>query len=399
MTQRATEYKYIYSTVYDELCGRIDRAEYSTELELKVGMFEERGLMRQRAHRMRERGDSGWNLNLVYPRSYRELLICLNNEKQRTKRPLKRPEASRTRDSPRAKESTVGYDGSASMGGYQRRLNGEDARHRYGHDVDGRLSYARLTGNTNCGRSCADSNQETRGIKDSGDGRLNSDGVVSCNGDRLANCPHSPNGVTAAGQVDMFVQRPQDDNASINKYRSGGRARYGFYVFWIFLGNKNMLRPETLALGRNIAWRKELDGLENARNRRREVLAGGILISSGELANSFIQTFISWRICYGQVAVPQIVLLCLPPSSSFPPTEERPKENIIPNDVAGLCNAEGRWCTLQERLCFRLEILLHPTKLPKKPQGQRRGASVEIAVLKVSIHRQTPRVKPTNSDP
>lgn len=46
------------------------------------------------------------------------------------------------------------------------------------------------------------------------------------------------------------------------------------------------------------------------------VLAGGILISSEELANSFIQTFISWRICYGQVAVSQIVLLCFAP----PPT-------------------------------------------------------------------------------
>lgn len=51
----------------------------------------------------------------------------------------------------------------------------------------------------------------------------------------------------------------------------------------------------------------------------RAVLAGGILISSGELANSFIQTFISWRICYSQVAVSQIALLCSVPTHSVPP--------------------------------------------------------------------------------
>lgn len=38
-------------------------------------------------------------------------------------------------------------------------------------------------------------------------------------------------------------------------------------------------------------------------------ISGDILILSGELANSFIQTFISLGICYSQVAVSQIVLL------------------------------------------------------------------------------------------
>lgn len=69
----------------------------------------------------------------------------------------------------------------------------------------------------------------------------------------------------------------------------------------------------------------------------RTVLASGILISSEELASSFIQTFISWRICYGQVAVSQIVILCFVPtyvlcsSRSISPSKEleRPKENII----------------------------------------------------------------------
>lgn len=62
-----------------------------------------------------------------------------------------------------AKESLLGggYDEYVSISNYQRRLS-RGCWDRYGHDVDGRLSYAQLTGNTNCGRSCADSNQETR---------------------------------------------------------------------------------------------------------------------------------------------------------------------------------------------------------------------------------------------
>lgn len=64
-----------------------------------------------------------------------------------------------------AKESahSRGHDEYVSISNYQRRLSG-GCWHRYGYDVDGRLSYAQLTGNTNCGRSCADSNQETRQV-------------------------------------------------------------------------------------------------------------------------------------------------------------------------------------------------------------------------------------------
>lgn len=54
------------------------------------------------------------------------------------------------------------------------------------------------------------------------------------------------------------------------------------------------------------------------------IRAGGILISSGELANSFIQTFISWRICYSQVAVSQIALLCLVPHPFYPSLSPSP---------------------------------------------------------------------------
>lgn len=53
-------------------------------------------------------------------------------------------------------------------------------------------------------------------------------------------------------------------------------------------------------------------------------ISGDILILSGELANSFIQTFISLGICYSQVAVSQIVLL------SFSTTIPLPHLPVLP---------------------------------------------------------------------
>lgn len=47
-------------------------------------------------------------------------------------------------------------------------------------------------------------------------------------------------------------------------------------------------------------------------------ISGDILILSGELANSFIQTFISLVICYSQVAVSQIVLLSFSTTTPVP---------------------------------------------------------------------------------
>lgn len=47
-------------------------------------------------------------------------------------------------------------------------------------------------------------------------------------------------------------------------------------------------------------------------------ISGDILILSGELANSFIQTFISLGICYSQVAVSQIVLLSFSTTTPVP---------------------------------------------------------------------------------
>lgn len=66
----------------------------------------------------------------------------------------------------------------------------------------------------------------------------------------------------------------------------------------------------------------------------RAVLASGILISFGELANSFIQTFISWRICYSQVAVSQIALLCLVPHPFYPSLS--PSPHTISEGLGGI---------------------------------------------------------------